>query len=71
MASGNRPITIGLVRHGKPMDLAVTPPRSRARARSRRTRLQAGAVTFKEATVESLVGPADGRRNLVIACHAS
>jgi len=67
MASGNRPLTIGLVRHGKPMTLEVTPITMEGTSKIGVAPVYKQIpVTFKEATVQSLIDPATVVENLVI-----
>jgi len=67
MASGNKPITIGLVRHGKPMTIEVTPITMEGTSKIGVAPVYKQVpVTFKEATVQSLIDPATVVENLVI-----
>jgi regulator of sigma E protease len=67
MASGNKPISIGLLRHGKPMTLDVTPVTMEGASKIGVAPVYKQVpVTFKEATVQSLVDPATVVQNLVI-----
>ncbi len=67
MASGNKPLTIGLMRHGKPLTLEVQPVTMEGSSK-----IGVGPVykqvpvTLKEAVVESLIDPAVVVENLVI-----
>ncbi|HEV8548081.1 MAG TPA: M50 family metallopeptidase [Polyangiaceae bacterium] len=67
MASGNKPLSFGIVRHGQPMTLEVTPTTMEGTSK-----IGVGPVytqvpvTFKEATIQSLVDPATVVENLVI-----
>jgi regulator of sigma E protease len=67
MTSGNKPISIGLLRHGKPMTVEVTPVTMDGASKIGVASVYKQVpVTFKEATVQSLIDPATVVENLVI-----
>jgi len=67
MTSGNKPLSIGLLRHGKPMTLEVTPVTMEGASKIGVAPVYKQVpVTFKEATVQSLIDPATVVENLVI-----
>ncbi len=67
MASGDRPIAIGLERQGKPLTLQVTPITQEGQSKIGVASVYKQVpVTLKEATIDSLVGPATVVENLVI-----
>ena len=67
MASGNRPLEIGVKRKGAPMTFRVVPVTMEGQSKIGVASLPKQVpVTFREATVQSLVGPANVVKSLVI-----
>jgi len=67
MASGNRSLKLGIVRHGQPMTVEVTPATMEGTSKIGVAPVYKQVpVSFKEATIESLVDPATVVENLVI-----
>jgi regulator of sigma E protease len=67
MASGNRPLEIGVKRKGTPMTFRVVPVTMEGQSKiGVASQTKQVPVTIREATVESLVGPANVVKSLVI-----
>lgn len=67
LASGNKPLTLGIVRHGKPMNIEVTPATQEGQSRIGVSPVYKQVpVSFKEATIQSLVDPATVVESLVV-----